>query len=241
MPLHPSKPQLGLERPEYMVTLGLLPPYTAEDVEKAYLAKVKEIRPDLGGNREAFYAVQKAYMDAKEYVKFRGDRRGWIAKRMDEYIGVQEVLDRLQQFGAIVETDSLDWLQRSFGDFAELTVTIAGIRLNDAANGDEFLEYLVRNHDRMLELWWLDLSGSTVSDATVLQLSVFRRLAELNLNRTPITWQALHLVDWLPELDTVHVDGTNLNWLTRQRLAMKLRRKRKSTAAIRAVHPTNMR
>ena len=104
-----------------MATLGLLPPYTAEDIEKAYLAKFNAIRPDLGGDREAFYAVQKAYMAAKEYVKFRGDRRGWIAKRMDEYLVVQEVIERIRQFGADVETDSINWLQKSFGDFADLT------------------------------------------------------------------------------------------------------------------------
>jgi hypothetical protein len=222
-----------------MATLGLLPPYTAEDVEKAYLAKIKDIRPDLGGDREAFYAVQKAYMAAKEYVKFRGDRRGWIATRMDDYLAVQEVIERLRQFGAVVETNSVGWLQKSFGDFADLTENVTGIRLNDATNGDEFIEYLVSQHQRLLELWCLDLAGCVVSDAAVRQLGVFRRLTELNLNRTPITWEALHVVKWLPELDTVHVEGTGLKWLTRQKLALQLRRKRKATAAIRAVHPTN--
>jgi hypothetical protein len=70
---------------------------------------------------------------------------------------------------------------------------------------------------------------------------VFRRLSELNLNRTPISWQALHIVEWLPELDTVHVEGTNLKWLTKQRLAAQLRRKRKAAATLRAIHPTTVR
>ena len=64
MPSKLSTSTTEVERPEYMATLGLLPPYTAEDVEKAYLAKIKQIRPDLGGDREAFYAVQTAYMAA---------------------------------------------------------------------------------------------------------------------------------------------------------------------------------
>src|SRR5262245_36463419 len=117
MPPTPSKPGSNKDRPDYMVILGLMPPYSAEDVEKAYHIKLKEIRPDLGGDREAFYAVQKAYMDAKEYVRFRGDRRGWIARQMDEYLAVQAVIERLREFGADVETDSLDWLKRSFGEF----------------------------------------------------------------------------------------------------------------------------
>jgi hypothetical protein len=224
-----------------MVTLGLLPPYMAEDIEKAYLAKLKEIRPDLGGDREAFYDLQNAYVQAKEYVTFRGDRRGWIAKRMDEYLAVQEVIERLQRYGAQVETDALDWLEKSFGDFAELTESVYAVRLNGAANGDEVIEYMVSHHPQLLELRRLDLAGSVVSDAAVRQLSVFRRLAELDLSRTPITWEALHIVGWLPELETVHVDGTGLSWLTRRRLAAQLRRNRQAAATIRAVHPTAVR
>src|SRR3954469_19147039 len=104
------KPAEDIERPACMVKLGLLPPYMPEDVEKAYLARIKEIRPDLGGDPQPFYDVQNAYMQAKEYLKFRGDRRGWIAKRMDEYMAVQEVTDRLRELGAEVETTALDWL-----------------------------------------------------------------------------------------------------------------------------------
>jgi len=241
MPPVPSKPAKDYDRPACMVTLGLLPPYTAEDVERAYLARIKDIRPDLGGDREAFYDVQNAYMQAKEYVKFRGDRRGWIARQMDEYLAVQEVIDRLKAFGAQVETDSVDWLEKSFGDFAELSESVNTIRLNGAANGDEVLDYIVSQREKLLELRRLDLAGSVVSDDAVRQLSVFRRLSELNLNRTPITWLSLHIVEWLPELEEVHVEGTGLKWLTRRKLAAQLRRKRKAAAAMRAIHPTTVR
>jgi hypothetical protein len=241
MPPAPSKPASDYDRPACMVTLGLLPPYTAEDVERAYLSKIKEIRPDLGGDREAFYAVQNAYIQAKEYVKFRGDRRGWIARRMDEYLAVQGVIDQLKKYGAQVETDSVDWLEKSFGDFAELSESVIAIRLNGAANGDEVLDYLISQRDKLLELRKLDLEGSVVTDDMVRQLSVFRRLSELNLNRTPITWQSLHVVEWLPELEEVHVEGTGLKWLTRRKLASQLRHKRKAAAAMRAVHPTAIR
>lgn len=241
MPPVPSKPVKDYDRPACMASLGLLPPYTAEDVERAYLARIKDIRPDLGGDREAFYEVQNAYMQAKEYVKFRGDRRGWIARQMDEYLAVQEVIDRLKKFGAQVETDSVDWLQKSFGDFAELSESVNSIRLNGAANGDEVLNYLVSQREKLLELRRLDLAGSVVSDDAVRQLSVFRRLSELNLNRTPITWLSLHIVEWLPELEEVHVEGTGLKWLTRRKLAAQLSRKRKAAAAMRAIHPATVR
>lgn len=241
MPPNPARPAKEIDRPPFMVKLGLMPPYMAEDIEKAYLAKIKDIRPDLGGDPQPFYDVQVAYMQAKEYVKFRGDRRGWIAKRMDEYLGVQEVIDELKKFGAEVETDALDWLEKSFGDFAELTEKVLGIRLHNSPNGDAFIEYLVSQREQLLELRRLDLAGCQVTDAHVRQLSVFRRLQELNLDRTPITWESLHIVQWLPELDTVHVEGTGLNWFTRRKLARQLREKQKTAAALRAIHPTTVR
>jgi hypothetical protein len=241
MPHNSSMPEKEYQRPACMVTLGLLPPYTPEDIEKAYLGKLKAIRPDLGGDRQAFYDVQNAYMQAKEYVKFRGDRHGWIAKRMDEYLEVQEVIERLKRYGADIETETLDWLKKSFGDFAELSESVLAIRLNGAANGDEVIDYMVSRHPQLMELRRLDLAGSVVSDAAVRQLSVFRRLAELDLSRTPITWEALHIVAWLPELEMVRVDGTGLGWLTRRRLAAQLRHNHRSAAAIRALHPTAVR
>jgi hypothetical protein len=241
MPPVPARPPHDIDRPPFMVKLGLLPPYMAEDVEKAYLARIKDIRPDLGGDPQPFYDVQIAYMQAKEYIKFRGDRRGWIARRMDEYLALQEVIDRLKGFGAEVETTSLEWLQKSFGDFAELTEKVLAIRYHGAVNGDEFIEFIVGQHDKLLELRRLDLAGCAVSDAAVRQLSVFRRLQELDLSHTPISWEGLHIVQWLPELDTVRVEGTNLKWLTRRKLAAQLRQKQKTAAALRALHPTTVR
>jgi hypothetical protein len=213
-----SKPDA---RPDFMVTLGLLPPYQDQDVEKAYHAK-------------------NAYTRAKEYVKFRGNRRGWIANQVDAYMAVHEVIDRLQQFGAKVEIEALDWLKRSFGDFAQLTESVVGVRLRDAANGDEVLNYLVSQQERLLELRRLDLAGSKISDNALRRLNFFRRLAELDVSRTPVTWQGLQVVAQLPELESVRAEGTQLGWLGRWRLNRVLSRNRKSAATARTVHPTRI-
>ena len=237
----PSSTASTTPRPDFMATLGLLPPYLAEDVEKAYLAKLKEIRPDLGGDRQAFYAVQNAYAQAKEYVKFRGNRRGWIAKQVDAYLAVQDVIEHLTQLGASVEVASLDWLRRSFGDFAQLTEAVVGVRLHDSPRGDEVIEYLVAQQERLLELRRLDLAGATISDAALQRLQVFRHLAELDVSRTSTTWQGLQIVTQLPELAIVRADGSQLNWLGRWRLRRALRHNRDSATSALTLHPTNVR
>src|SRR6185295_17161295 len=142
---------------------------------------------------------------------------------------------------AEVETTALDWLQKSFGDFAELTEKILGIKLHDHLDGDGFIDFLVQHREQLLELRRLDLSGCGITDSWVRQLSVFRRLQEVDLSRTPVSWEATHLVQWLPELYDLKVDGTSLNWLTRRKLANQLRKTSKAAEALRAIHPTTVR
>jgi hypothetical protein len=160
---------------------------------------------------------------------------------MDEYLSTQEVITQLKVFGAEVETNFLDWLKKSFGELAELTENYLAIRLNNAPNGDEYIDFLVSHREQLLSLQRLDLAGCTVSDDRVRQLSVFRRLQELNLSRTPVSWQSIHIVEWLPELHVLEVEGTKLNWFTKRKLAGQLRKKRDTAQALRAIHPTTVR
>jgi hypothetical protein len=102
------------------------------------------------------------------------------------------------------------------------------------------MNYLVNQHERLLELRRLDLAGSKLSDNSIRQISVFRRLAELDVSDTPITWQGLQVVAQLPELETVRADGAHLGWLGRWRLNRVLKRNRKSAATARTVHPTKI-
>lgn len=95
-------------------------------------------------------------------------------------------------------------------------------------------------HKRLLELRRLDLAGSTITDHAIRQLSVFRRLAELDVSHTQITWQGLQVVAQLTELETVRADSTQLGWLGRWRLKRVLSRNRKSAATARTVHPTKI-
>ena len=242
MPTTPSpKAFAGPDRPECMAVLGLLPPYSAEDVKQAYLAKVKELHPDRQGERADFDRLQEAYEQAKLYVVFRGDRRGWIARRVEEYLATEAVIRQLKDFGAEVETRSVQWLEKSFGDFSELTASVIGVRLAGTENGDEVLRYLVGQHDHLLELRRLEIPGTVVSDGSVLQLSVFRRLAHLDLTSTPITWKGLEVVHWLPALEAIELEGTQTSWWTQRKIKRLVRRKRRKAVSAKTVHPTQLR
>src|SRR5262245_34604998 len=115
-------------RPEFMQILGLSPPYAKEDVRQAYFEKAKQAHPDKGGTPEAFHKIQQAFEQAQVYLEFRGDRRAWIAAKMNHYIALEKAMDRLEALGAVLTTSAPNWLAQSFGDFAQLAETAFRVR-----------------------------------------------------------------------------------------------------------------
>src|SRR5262245_21412688 len=103
-----SRSDMGPPRPAFALVLGLLPPYTMEDVKRAYRDKVKDANPDRGGDRNDFDRIQKAFEEAGAYLKFRSDRREWIAARMEEYVSIGKLIEKLQRLGAEVDSTTLD-------------------------------------------------------------------------------------------------------------------------------------
>lgn len=215
-------------RPEFMVTLGLGPPYAAEDVKASYLAKAKQLHPDHGGSVEAFNELQAAYDRAKQYLDFRGDRRRWIANQMDDYLRVGEVVDRLESFGADVINESIDWLKQSFGDFAQLTESITAIRLVDSPTADEVIDYMVQQVDVLGKLTRLELPGCQVSDQAILQLEVFQQLEHLDLSRTTISKDALWIVDSILDLESIDISGTKIGWWTRRKVRSVMQKRQEA-------------
>ena len=49
--------------------LGLLPPYSLDDVKFAYRGKALETHPDRGGTMDDFLKVREAYERAVEFVE----------------------------------------------------------------------------------------------------------------------------------------------------------------------------
>jgi hypothetical protein len=227
-------------RPAFAVTLGLLPPYTMDDVKRAYREKVKDAHPDRGGDRADFDRIQNAYEEAGAYLKFRSDRRLWIAARMDEYLGVVSLIERVTALGAKVDSSSLDWVQRSFGDFADLTESITGIQLHDSKNAAELVDVLISEQASLPGMKRLSLAGSQVDNLLALELRVFKSLSELDLSRTPITDRALTVVEFLPELVMLNIEGTQIGWWARHKAERRLRKRRQSRPDP-IFHPANVR
>jgi len=212
-------------RPDFMVLLGLAPPYAVEDVKVAYRDKAKKLHPDHGGSVEEFNVLQQAFEEAQQYLEFRSDRRKWIANQMNDYLAVGEVVDRLDSLGAEVTSDAIDWLKQSFGDFAQLTETITVIRLVDSTAAEEMISYMVEKQNALKQLTRLELPGCQVSDQAVLELEVFQQLQHLDLSRTPITKEALWIVDTVLGLESINIESTQIGWWTRRKVRSVMRKR----------------
>ncbi|TWU24532.1 J domain-containing protein [Bythopirellula polymerisocia] len=219
-------------RPDFMVVLGVAPPYVEDDVREAYFQKAKFLHPDRGGDPHEFSALHEAFEQAKQYLEFKRDSRGWIAKQMDGYLQSRELADKLVSFGAQVETNAVDWLQRSFGDFADLTEAITAVRLENSNQAERMLNEMVKNAEALAKLVRLELPGCQVSDQGVLRCEVFQQLQHMDLSRTPVTKTALAIVDRLPNLESLELLGSKVWWWSRRRVAAELQRRREEKPAI---------
>ncbi len=209
-------------RPDFMVVLGVAPPYAEEDVKQAYFTKAKQLHPDHGGNASDFAGLHEAFQQAQAYLEFRANSRGWIARQMDGYLQSRDVIAKLTAMGANVETSMIDWLQRSFGDFAELTDAITAIRLENSQQAEAMIDLMIANRTALEKLIRLELPGCTLSDESALQLAAFQQLHHLDLSGTQITKAALELVDALPALQSFEVNDTGVGWWARRKLASQL-------------------
>ena len=206
------------ERPVCMQILGLLPPYSLDDIHKAYKAQAGAAHPDKGGSPEQFFKIQEAYEQAQEYLKFRQGRRQWMANLVEPYVKQQEVVEQIRRRHGDVEIERIDWMQHSFGDFALLTERLRRIEFRDMANTDEFLNFLVGYNEDLRYLNELDLAGSDLTDGGLSTIVRFQSLRRLNLARTRITARGLVVIGTLPDLAWINLSGISLNWWDRRSL-----------------------
>ncbi len=168
MPIDPSNQ--SQDRPDFMVRLGLAPPYAMEDIKKAYLEQVMLVHPDHGGSVAEFRALQEAFEQATRHLEFRCDRREWIAQNIDDYVSMQDLVNCLDRYGAQVTTNAIDWLEQSFGEFAQLTESILAVRLENSSHADEVIAAISKEPSVLKSMIRLELPGCEVSDEVILKL-----------------------------------------------------------------------
>ena len=209
----------GDSRPDFLVVLGLLPPCSAEDVHRAYKARVAELHPDHGGSLPEFLKLQHAYEQAQDFAKLQEGRLKWLATQVEQYVQQQAIVSEVELRGGRVEIEHLAWMQRSFGEFAILAERLRGIVLRDCAAADELLQYLAEQASRLRHLRDIDLARSLVSDAGLESLCELRGLERINLEGTLVTEAGVVGLSALPELKWINLGNTPLRWWTRWQLA----------------------
>src|SRR5438128_1196307 len=100
-----NKTEPAPARPPFMVALGLLPPYTLEDVRRAYFDRALLAHPDRGGSAEEFNKLHEAYTQATEYAGFRVSRLHWLGAWIEQYAAQQRVVADLKGLGGNVELE----------------------------------------------------------------------------------------------------------------------------------------
>ncbi len=233
----PEPRYLTNKRPEFMATLGLLPPYELDDVKRAYRDKIKTAHPDHGGEINHFRSIQTAYEHALHYIEFSSNKRQWIADRMDGYLARQDVENRLRDLGAHVTIFEADSLRNSFGEFAELAATIDSVELSDSDQGPPLVELLVSEQGILTGLRQLTLAGSQIQDKHALRLSCFPSLESLDLSRNQVTSGVARLVEEIPTMLELNLEKTRVGWLSRRRIDGQLRRRAEKRAAAVALNP----
>ena len=206
-------------RPDFMVTLGLLPPYTLSDVMTAFRLKALQTHPDRGGTKADFMKIHEAYNQAVEFVRFDGDRRKWIAEQVECHLGQQEVVAVVERLGGQTEFQEPAWMSPCVGDFVVLADRLCVVKLQNTSADDVFLNFLAGSTPRAPYLTDLNLAGSRVTDKGLQELTRLSLLARLDLSGTRVTSHGLGAVlESLTSLEWVGVARSGVGWLSRWRL-----------------------
>jgi hypothetical protein len=209
-------------RPDFLITLGLIPPCTVEDVKQAYLVKVKTVHPDVGGDAAEFRKIQDAFERATEWARFRASRIAWLSTWVEKYVEQDGIVNEIQRRGGKVEIEGVDWLRRSFGeDFSHVAEKVAKIRWHGPAVDDKALAWLSGHRTVLAALKTLDLTRGEVTDAGVQHLAAFSSLRELDLSESKVSAAGLVVLDRLPNLEWLGLRKTSVGWLARTKLKLK--------------------
>ncbi|MFG0335174.1 MAG: DnaJ domain-containing protein [Maioricimonas sp. JB049] len=200
-------------RPEFMVALGLLPPYSESDVRKAYREKARRLHPDAGGDAEAFKALRAAYERALDHLVFHESRRTWLGNRVERYCQRQTLMAFIESYGGDFELHRpSSYHVVEYGiDFADMMREIVFIRLTGPEVTDQTLDLLQKMGQVTEEIQSLDLSDSCVTDHGMRHLARLDRLRFVDLRGTSLTRDGLRLLSEMKQIEWLHLQGTRVS------------------------------
>lgn len=199
-------------RPGFLVKLGVLLPCNERDVKEAYLAKVRKVHPDVGGDVHDFLEVQEAFESALEYARFQESRSGWLAAQVLRYAAQQRVIAAIEKLGGQVEVEPIHWLAQEIGeDFAQVMERLVGIRCRGPMIDDRMIDLLVRHQGELGYLQELDFRKSNITDDGLLRLKMFINLRGLDISQTRISNTGLKVLNDLVGLEWLGLEQTSVN------------------------------
>lgn len=211
------------QRPEFMVRLGLRPPYSPSDIKQAYRQKAKTAHPDAGGSAAEYTALHDAYEQALDFAKFHAGRSRWIGEEMELYIARLAIVTAVESRGGYVTMQRIEGLRPWVGeDFGQIKDKLIAIQWRGKEVNDESLASLIENQQVLSDLQHLDLAHSSVTSDGLLQLHGMTGLTALDLHDTPIDNRGLEVIKQFDRLEWLHIGGTKINW--RGRMKLKLAR-----------------
>lgn len=210
-----------LNRPEFMISLGLNPPYTENDVKQAYRQKAKSAHPDAGGSQEAYMALHDAYQQALDYAKFHASRTRWIADEVEIYTKRVSILTDVEAMGGVVTMQRLEGLRTWVGeDFSQLKDRLIAIQMRGKSISDASLQCLIDGAEALNDVQHLDLAHSSITSAGLARLTGLTELTVLDLHDTPVDNNVADFLKGIPTLQWVHLGGTKVTWLGRQKIRL---------------------
>lgn len=206
-------------RPVFMEVLGLLPPYSVEDVKKAYRERARRLHPDAGGDPEEFKALHAAYEQAVDFASFRQSRRHWLGDRVERYLEREQWLAAISEMGGCYELGRADSYIRDFGiDFAEMLRKLVAVHLCGPQIAQVDLSWIDAGSAVAGEIRLLTLARTSLSAEGLGQLSPLKGLRSLDLRATRVPKPDLSVLSSLPELEWIHLGGTGIGYWGRRQL-----------------------
>lgn len=213
------------QRPSFMELLHLLPPYTVEDVIKSYQERSQQLPAKEDEDATAAQRLQSAYERALDHARFQESRRVWLGGRMEVFQERQALVAEIEASGGTVVLQPSDPYIYEYGeDFAEILRKLVAVHLTGPDVTDVALDWMNISNTALCEIRLLDLSGARITSKGLQSISSLTGLRCLDLRQTDMSASAVDVLASLRSLEWLHVGGTAIGTLSRQRLKRKLPR-----------------